>query len=75
MLTRDKNAYCVQRLVYKNCSVDEECLQTFVKPFPDKKKIKNNKCVITDTNPAFAFDIAFLRAQVSQGFYKGYRNG
>ena len=35
----------------------------------------NNKCVSrTDTNPPIAFDIAFSRAQVSRGFYRGYRD-
>jgi len=34
-----------------------------------------NKCVRTDTNPPFAFDIAFSRAQFSRGFYRGYRDG
>jgi len=34
-----------------------------------KKNI--NKCVSkTDTNPPFAFQIAFPRAQISQGFYR-----
>jgi len=37
-----------------------------------KEKLKN-KCVSrTDTNPPFAFDIAFSQAQV---FYRGYRDG
>jgi len=40
-----------------------------------KQKKKNNKCVRTDTNPPFAFDIAFSRAQFSRGFYRGYRDG
>ena len=39
------------------------------------KELKN-KCVSrTDTNPPFALDIAFLRSQVSRGFYRGYRDG
>jgi len=36
--------------------------------------VKKNKCVNrTDTNSPFAFDIAlaFSRAQVSRGFYRG----
>ena len=40
------------------------------------KRVYENKCVSrTDTNPPFAFDIAFSRAQVSRGFYRGYRDG
>jgi len=36
-----------------------------------KKEINKNKCVSkTDTNPPFAFEIAFPRAQISQGFYR-----
>jgi len=36
----------------------------------------NNKCVSrTDTNSPFAFNIAFSRAQVSRGFYRGHRDG
>ena len=38
-------------------------------------KIYTNKCVSrTDTNPPFAFDIAFS-GKVSRGFYRGYRDG
>ena len=34
-------------------------------------KIKCNKCVSrTDTNPPFAFQIAFPRGLISQGFYR-----
>ena len=41
-----------------------------------KSHKKVNKCVSrTDTNPPFAFDIAFSPAQFSLGFYRGYRNG
>jgi len=36
----------------------------------------DNKCVSrTDTNPPFAFDIAFSRAQVSRGVYREYTDG
>jgi len=38
-------------------------------------KLFANKCVSrTDTNPPFAFNIAFSRAQVLRGFYRGYRD-
>jgi len=34
-------------------------------------RLKRNKCVSkTDTNPPFAFQIAFPRSQISQGFYR-----
>jgi len=39
------------------------------------KRVYENKCVSrTDTNPPFAFDIAFS-GKVSRGFYRGYRDG
>jgi len=55
--------YC--KLLFTNNVVDDK-----------KQKKITNKCVSrADTNPPFAFNIAFSRAQVSRGFYRGYRDG
>jgi len=69
--------------VFRHITIHFSHISTNKEEFESRKDldvavdVSLNKCVSrTDTNPPFAFDIAFFgQGKVSRGFYRGYRDG